>query len=117
MYHGQYINWCERARCEFLHAVGLSFSELVREDGLLFVIRHLDANYLKPALLDQVLRVESDIKELKNSSFIMNQSIFCQDSMLFSMLVTVVCVDKNGRPIRVPETVRTKFEPYIVPGV
>ena len=111
MYHAQYIAWCERARIEFMNALGLSCTGLT-EDGVLMVVRHLDAHYHKPAKLEQFLRVETAIKELKNSSFIMNQSIFCQDSMLFSMTVTLVCVDVQGRPIRVPESIRTKFETF-----
>lgn len=111
MYHGRYINWCERARMDFTHSLGLDFDHMVGE-GVLIVVRHLEADYLKPAKLEQILRVESGIKELKNSSFIMNQSIFCQDSMLFSMTVTLVCVDKAGRPIRIPENIRSKFLNY-----
>lgn len=111
MYHAQYIAWCERARIEFMDALGLSCTGLT-EDGILMVVRHLEADYFKPAKLEQFLRVETSIKELKNSSFIMNQSIFCQDSMLFSMTVTLVCVDVKGRPIRVPDSIRTKFETF-----
>lgn len=111
MYHGQYIAWCERARIEFIAALGLSCSGLAG-DGILMVVRHLEADYLKPALLEQVLGVQTTIKELKNSSFTMKQSIFCQDSMLFSMTVTLVCVDPSGRPMRVPEIIREKFAHY-----
>lgn len=111
MYHAQYIAWCERARIEFMDSLGLSCTQLT-EDGVLMVVRHLEADYFKPAKLEQFLRVESTIKELKNSSFTMNQSIFCQDSMLFSMAVTLVCVDVQGRPIRVPDSIRTKFETF-----
>lgn len=111
MYHGRYINWCERARMDFTHDLGIDFEKMA-EEGVLIVVRHLEADYFKPAKLQQVLEVKSGVKELKNSSFIMNQSIFCQDSMLFSMTVTLVCVDKSGRPIRIPDNIRSKFENY-----
>ncbi|PZQ44173.1 MAG: tol-pal system-associated acyl-CoA thioesterase [Micavibrio aeruginosavorus] len=110
MYHGQYIAWCERARCEYLHDLDLPFSDILEKTGVLFVVRHLNADYFKPALLDQKLRVETTLKEMKNSSFLLNQSIFCQDFMLFSMTVTIVCVDSNGRPVRIPEMVRSKLQ-------
>ncbi len=111
MYHGRYINWCERARMDFTHDLGIDFTAMHNE-GVLIVVRHLEADYFKPAKLEQTLRVESGIKELKNSSFIMNQSIFCQDSMLFSMTVTLVCIDLAGRPVRIPESIRSKFADY-----
>lgn len=112
MYHASFIRFCERGRTEFLRNLGLSCSSLSEEDGLLFVIRHLEADYFKSANLDDLLRVESRIKTLKNTSFVMEQSIFCQDFMLFSMTVTVVCVDKTSKPVRIPEKVREKFEAY-----
>lgn len=110
MYHAQYISWCERARAEYLRDIGLQSSTIFEDTGVLFVVRHLAADYYKPAKLDQLLRVESTLKELKNSSFILNQSIFCQDSMLFSMTVTIVCIDGNARPVRIPDMVREKLQ-------
>ncbi|HEU4838136.1 MAG TPA: tol-pal system-associated acyl-CoA thioesterase [Micavibrio sp.] len=110
MYHGRYINWCERARAEYLRDIGLQSSTIFEVTGVIFVVRHLEADYLKPAKLDQLLRVESRLKELKNSSFILNQSIFCQNSVLFSMTVTIVCIDGNGRPVRIPDMVRQKLQ-------
>ena len=110
MYHGRYINWCERARAEFLRDIGLQSSTIFEVTGVIFVVRHMEADYFKPARLDQLLRVESSLKELKNSSFILNQSIFCQDSVLFSMTVTIVCIDGNGRAVRIPDMVRHKLQ-------
>jgi len=112
MYHASFIRFCERGRTEFLRNLDLSCSFLTEEDGILFVIRHLEADYLKSAKLDDLLTVQSNIKTLKNTSFVMQQSIFCQDSMLFSMTVTVVCVDEQGKPVRIPEKIRKKFEDY-----
>ena len=110
MYHAQYISWCERARAEWLRDIGLQSSTIQDVTGVQFVVRHINADYFKPAKLDQLLRVESSLKEMKNSSFILNQSIFCQDYMLFSMTVTLVCVDGNARPVRIPEMVREKIQ-------
>jgi acyl-CoA thioester hydrolase len=111
MYHARYINWCERARAEYLSDIGLQSSTIVEDTGVMFVVRHLEADYLKPARLDQKLRVESVLKELKNSSFILKQSIFCQDSVLFSMTVTIVCVDAAGtKAVRIPDMVRDKLQ-------
>jgi len=112
MYHASFIRFCERGRGEFLRHLGLTFASLANEDRIQFVIRHLDAHYLKPARLDDLLTVETGIKTLKNSSFVAEQSIFCQDSVLFTMLATVVCVDMSGKPVRVPDPMRKTFEQY-----
>lgn len=114
MYHASFIRFCERGRSELLRAAGLGCATLEEERGIIFVIRHLEADYHKPARLDDLLTVKSSIKEMKNSSFVMEQTIFCQDSMLFSAAVTVVCVDKqNVRPVRLPEDVRAQFTDYV----
>jgi acyl-CoA thioester hydrolase len=110
MYHAKYISWCERARSEYLREVDLQSSTIQKNQGVMFVVRHLEADYLKPARLDELLRVETYLKDMKNSSFLLNQSIFCQDYMLFSMTVTVVCVDTSARPVRIPEMIREKLQ-------
>ncbi len=111
MYHAKYISWCERARSEYLRDVGLQSSLIHQDLGVIFVVRHLEADYLKPARLDELLRVETSLKEMKNSSFLLNQSIFCQDYMLFSMTVTIVCVGaQSARPVRIPDMVRDKLQ-------
>ncbi len=114
MYHASFIRFCERGRTEFLRDLGMGCDFMDKEHGVLFVIRHIEADYFKSARLEDMLTVETGIKELKNSSFVMEQSIFCQDSMLFSMTVTVVCVDKKGKPVRVPEMIREKFKEFEV---
>jgi len=112
MYHASFIRFCERGRTEFLRELGLSCSVLTEERGILFVIRHLEADYFKSSRLDDLLRVETSIETLKNTSFVMKQSIFCQDSMLFNMVVTVVCLGSDGKPKRLPDDIRHKFENY-----
>lgn len=113
MYHASYIRFCERGRTEFMRGLGTSCSALEEDRGLQFVIRHLEADYFKPARLDDLLRVESSIKALKNTSFVMKQSVFCQNSVLFSMTVTVVCIDGTGSPARLPADIRERFEHYV----
>lgn len=112
MYHGNYINFCERGRTEFMREIGHSCVTIQEKEGILFVIRHLEADYLKSCRLEDLLTVESCVIELKNTSFIMQQSIFRHDDMLFKMKVTAVCVDEKGKPVRIPDGLRqdiTKF--------
>ena len=113
MYHASFIRFCERGRTEFLRHLGLSHAVLFDDHETGFVVRHMECDYFKPAKLEDMLTVETGIKELKNSSFVMEQSIFCQDLMLFSMTVTIVCVGGNRKPMRVPDMVREKFKEFV----
>ena len=113
MYHGNFINFCERGRSELLRSIGLPSSEVVEKLGIGFVVRHLDADYLKMVKLDDLLSVETSLISMKNSSFLMKQTITCQNSVVFFMDVTLVCIDMQGKPARIPEILRTQFNEYL----
>lgn len=113
MYHGNYINFCERGRSDMLREFGLPASEVVEKLNVGFVVRHLDAEYLRMVRLDDLLTVETSLKNIKNTSFVMKQAIFCQNMVVFTMDITLVCIDMQGKPIRIPEALRQKFEDYL----
>lgn len=113
MYHGNFINFCERARSDLLREIGFPASEVAQKLNIGFVVRHLEAEYLRMAKLDDLLSVETTVKSIKNSSFIMRQVINCQNNAVFLMDVTLVCIDKNGRPVRTPEELRSQFNDYL----
>ena len=112
MYHANYIKFCERGRSEMLRHIGCSASSLSKEIGLQFVIRKLEAEYLQMVQLDDELDVHTQIKSMKNSSFVMLQSITCQNSVVFTMDITIVCVGQNNKPIKIPDMLREKFKEY-----
>lgn len=116
MYHANYICFCERGRSEMLRDVGLPASEIFKKLGIGFVIRHIDCDFLKMAKLDDLLTVHTQVLAMKNSSFVMRQSISCQNSPVFKMDVSVVCVDTEGKPTRAPEGLREKFSEYLIKG-
>lgn len=110
MYHGNFINFCERGRSEMLRDLGLPASQVVKKLGTGFVVRHLDAEFTAMARLDDLLTVSTTLKEMRNSSFVMEQVITNdQNIAAFKMDVTIVCIDKNGRPTRIPDELRNKF--------
>ena len=118
MYHGNYINFCERGRSDMLRELGMPCSEIAEKLKMGFVVRHLDAEYLRMVMLDDLLSVETTLKSMKNSSFIMTQIIYKEDkgqkNAVFSMDVTLVCIDISGKPIRAPDTLRDKLTDYLM---
>jgi len=113
MYHGNYINFCERGRSDMLRDFGLPASQVTEKLNVMFVVRHLDAEYLRMVQLDDLLSVETYLKKIKNTSFVMKQAIYCQNKAVFTMNITLVCINEKGKPFRIPEDLRTKFEPYL----
>lgn len=113
VYHANYLNFAERGRTEFLRHTGFQNQILHAERNILFVVRHIDINYLKPALLDDQLRLETTICELKNTSFTMHQCAYRGDELLTDMRVVLVCVDAEKIvPVRLPEDVKGAFQNF-----
>ena len=109
MYHGNYINFCERGRTEFINHYGMSNQSLMAQK-INIVVRHLTADYMAPAILEDMLEVTTDVAEINNSSFILSHTIHKGKRMLFHMKVVLVCINDEGRPIRIPDTFKNILE-------
>ena len=117
MYHGTHLDYGERGRTEFLRSIGHQNSDLRNDFGMIFVVKKLDIEYNGPAFLDDLLRLESSIETMRNSSFTMRQKLYCEtrDNVLISdMHVVLVCIDENTlRPMRMPDALRGQFEKFV----
>jgi acyl-CoA thioester hydrolase len=114
VFYANYLKFAERGRTELLRFLGFENKSLLDRQGLAFVVRHIEADYFKPALLDDELEMRTEVLHLKNASIVMKQSLFRHDLMLFSCTVTMVCVDiKKLLPTRLPDDLRQKFETFI----
>ncbi|MEZ5813431.1 MAG: tol-pal system-associated acyl-CoA thioesterase [Alphaproteobacteria bacterium] len=114
VYHANYIAYGERARAEFLRHIGHQSSDLAKDFGTTFVVKHIEIEYLKPAFLDDLLTVHTSITSLKNSSFTMHHEIQKAGQIIADLHVVLVCVDATAiKPIRIPEVLRIEFEKLI----
>jgi len=114
VYHAQYLNFAERGRTEWLRKLGHQNSALAEEFGVLFVVKHVDIEYMKPAVLDDELQLKTRMKTMKNTSFTMQQTLYREKKILSDMHVAIVCVDtKTIKPVRLPGILRSKMEPYL----
>ena len=116
VYHSNYINFMERARTEWLRSLGYEQDQLIREQGIVFVVRSLQGDYLKPALFNDLLLVEAAIHELGRTSIHFRQNIWRDHLLenkrehLIAGIVRVVCVDADSfRPKPIPIDIRGKF--------
>ena len=111
VYHANYLNFAERGRTEWLRALGHQNSDLRGEYGVIFVVKHVDIDYIKPAFLDDQLKLVTQVKTIKNSSLIMKQCVIRNGEKLTDMDVVLVCVDiKTLKPVRLPDILRSEFE-------
>ena len=110
VYHASYVNFMERARTEWLRTHGYSNAGLMKEFGVVFVVRSLKLDYLKPALLDDLLSVTAQIKEIGRSRLNLLQSVLRGNELLTEAEVHLVCVSLQGfKPVSVPEALRGRL--------
>ena len=110
VYHASYVNFMERARTEWLRTHGYSNAGLMKEFGVVFVVRSLKLDYLKPALLDDLLNVTAQIKEIGRSRLNLLQSVLRGNELLTEAEVHLVCVSLQGfKPVSVPEALRGRL--------
>ncbi len=112
MYHANFISFCERGRSEMLREMGYPASQTLEKLDVGFVVRHIDCNFLSMVKLDDLLSVETCVKSMKNTSFTMKQDILCQNKVVFTMDITLVCMNNLSKPSRLPNILRDKFDEY-----
>lgn len=112
VYHGSYVNFMERARTEWLRDVcGFSNGALMKEFGAVFVVRAMKIDYLKPALLDDMLAVTAQVKDIGRSRVTLVQTVRRGDELLTEGEVHLVCVAlASFKPVSVPEVLREKWK-------
>ncbi|MEO8331411.1 MAG: tol-pal system-associated acyl-CoA thioesterase [Gallionella sp.] len=111
VYHANYLNFMERARTEWLRTYGYSNAGLMKEFGVVFVVRSMKIDYLKPALLDDMLSVTAQIKDVGRSRVSVVQVVQRKDEVLVEAEVHLVCVSiKSFKPVSVPEVLRNQWK-------
>lgn len=109
-YHASYIRFAERARTEMLRTLGYAQKQMREKDGVLFVVRFLEAEYLKPAHLDDMLHIESCVESMSRTSMILVQKVYRVKELLCAMRVVIICVSQSMKPVRIPPMLKTKLE-------
>jgi acyl-CoA thioester hydrolase len=111
VYHASYVNFLERSRTEWLRTFGYTNAGLMKELGVVFVVRSLKLDYLKPALLDDLVTVTSQVKEIGRSRLNIVQAVLRGEEVLVEGEVHLVCVDINTfKPVSVPEVLRKHWD-------
>lgn len=111
VYHASYVNFMERARTEWLRTHGYSNAGLMKEFGVVFVVRSMKLDYLKPALLDDMLEVTAQVKEMGRSRLTLVQTVRRGEELLTQGEVHLVCVAlESFKPVSVPEALRSQLK-------
>ena len=104
VYHAQYVAFLERARSEWLRALGKGQEALRREHDLVFAVRAMRVDFRAPARLDDALAVSAALRGCRRASLVFAQEIRRDGALLLDAEVRVAALDATGfRPRPIPE--------------
>ena len=112
VYYANYLKFLERARTEALFSIGFSNKKIQEEFEALIIVKSCNIEYKKSAFLEDELNIRSFVKSITKTSFFMNQIITKDEKIIVEAQVHLVFIDKNGKPIKIPEDIYLKFKPY-----
>ena len=112
VYYANYLKFLERARTEALFSIGYSNNKILQDFNSLIIVKSCNIEYKKPAYLEDELTIRSFVKSITRTSFFMNQIITKDEEIILEAQVHLVFIDKNGKPIKIPEDIYSKFKPY-----
>ena len=105
VYYANYLKFIERGRSEWLRDLGID-QMAMKDAGVVFAARRVEADYLSPAHFDDSLTVTTRLAQMTPARIIVDQDVLRGDQILFKSRVTIACVGTTGRPTRIPEAVR-----------
>lgn len=111
VYYANYLKFMERARTEWLRVHGFEQTELMREHGVIFVVRDVHISYLRPAVFNDLLQVSVSVHATGRSWIEFAQTVERVNEILTHANVKIVCVNQlSFKPVEIPEIIREKME-------
>lgn len=116
VYYANYLKFIERGRSEWVRALGVDQVALKSTQGLVFAVRRVEADYLRPAKFDDQLQVVTECLAVSGARIALSQAVLRgsnqdEGERLFVALVTLVCLTDAGQPARIPVDIRAKLLP------
>ena len=113
VYYANYLKFMERARTEWLRSLGFEQDELLKRDNILFAVRSLSLDYLKPARFNDRLLVSARVSARGRASLNFDQAVTRADSateILCTGQVRIACLAADTlRPHALPPHIFTEL--------
>jgi acyl-CoA thioester hydrolase len=104
VFYANYLKFFERARTEMLRAMGHEQDELRAKEGIIFVVRSVQVDYLTPARFNELLHVSAEVTLAKKASLTFTQTVFRGDQTLANGLIRIACLNADTlRPTVIPK--------------
>ena len=111
VHHGNYPQYLEIARLEWLSTLGISYKNM-EEEGIMLPVYELNLKYIKPVTFDENLTIETRLQKMPNVKIIFDYSVFNEQGELVTSATSVLVFmdSKTRRPIRCPQYILDKIK-------
>ncbi len=112
VYHANYLRFMERARTEWLRSMGFEQDRLNKDYEIIFAVRKVIIDYIKPAVFNELLTVISKIIEQKKASLLFEQLIINKkEETLCQAEIQIACLNSNTmKPVSIPENIIAELD-------
>jgi acyl-CoA thioester hydrolase len=115
VYHANYLKYLDRARTEWLRAIGIEQTQLHEQYKLVFVVRQISINYLKPIFLNELINVTSSLIQIGKASMIFTQRILRNADVVCTAEVKIAALNiikqrPQALPPEIIQTITTQTE-------
>ena len=117
VYYANYLKFLERARTEALFTIGFNNKKIKEDYGALIVVKSCNIEYKKPSYLEDELKIRSFVKSVTKTSFFMSQFISRDEELIVEAKVHLVFINKDGKPMKIPEIIFKDFKPYFCDSI
>ena len=117
VYYANYLKFLERARTEALVTLGFNNKKIKKDFDALIIVKSCNIEYKISAYLEDELNVRSFVKSVTKTSFFMNQFISRGEDLIAEAKVHLVFVNKEGKPIKIPNNLFQDFKPYFCDSI
>jgi acyl-CoA thioester hydrolase len=106
VFYANYLKYFERARTEWLRALGFAQHDLLQREGAMFIVADTAVRYLQPARLDDLLDVSVELREAGRAALTLAQQARRDGALLAEGTIRIGCVAPGSfRPRRIPTTI------------
>jgi len=108
VYHATYLRFAERARTEALRDMGIPHAELLKNHGVMFMVRRVEVDYSRSARLDDSLVVVTEPLAVGGATATLRQDVRGPEGLCATLIVRLACVKPGeGKPGRLPQRWRS----------
>lgn len=113
VYYANYLKFIERGRTEWVRSLGVDQVALRAETGIVFAVRRIEADYLRPAKFGDDLVVTTRLVQIGGARIVVEQAVLRLGERLFAAQVVLVCLGEDGHAARIPPGLRARLSPPV----